>query len=169
MQRSHIIKTDEISSKLLFFEPDNTHALTAKAICEFILRRNVAGAHKLVTASKNDSDCAWRFSRAFLHAYQGKMDEAVADYNQCFKGVFSVTTPIECEEFIQLILAEEPNCIQLHFCLGYINYHAKQDFAAAKRDFLKFIEVNTGNRFPKQMAIARNLLNEIVSKEIVAK
>jgi tetratricopeptide (TPR) repeat protein len=115
--------------------------MMVKAICDFVLRKDVPAAHKLITRCRNDSDSTWWYSRAFLHAYQGKMDEAVADYRHAFEGpIANGSVPIQCEEFIQIVLASEPTRIQLYFCLGLINYHAKSDYAAAERDFSACLE-----------------------------
>jgi major membrane immunogen (membrane-anchored lipoprotein) len=60
--------------------------MMVKAICEFVLRRDIPAAHKLITRCRSNLDNTWRYSRAFLHAYQGKMEEAVADYKHAFNG-----------------------------------------------------------------------------------
>jgi len=48
--------------------------------------------------------------------------------------------PIQTEEFIQEILEQEPSKTQLHFCLGLINFYAKEDYGAAERDLARFLE-----------------------------
>ena len=58
-----------------------------------------------------------------------------------FKGkVKDVTVPVQCEEFIQVALETEPEKVQLHYCSGLINYHAKKDSAGAIRDFTTFLD-----------------------------
>jgi hypothetical protein len=155
----YVIKSDEICSKLLQYDPANMNGMMVKALCEFILRRDIPAAHTLITRCRNNSDSTWWYSRAFLHAYQGKMDEAVGDYKHAFQGpIRDTSVPVQCEEFIQIVLAQEPDHIQLHFCLGLINFHAKQDFLAAERDFGRFLEKVNGDDFSSQVTLARKLI-----------
>jgi tetratricopeptide (TPR) repeat protein len=159
--RQYVIKSDEICSKLLQYEPTNVNGMMVKAICEFVLRQDIPAAHKLITRCRTDLDNTWRYSRAFLHAYQGKMEEAVADYKHAFNGpVRDKSVPVQCEEFIQIVLAEEPERIQLHFCLGLINFYAKQDYLAAERDLSQFLAKLKAGEFPRQATLARELISD---------
>jgi tetratricopeptide (TPR) repeat protein len=135
--------------------------MMVKAICEFVLRKNVLAAQALITKCRDDSDSTWRYSSAFLHAYQGKMKEAMSDYRKAFKGtVADKSVPIQCEGFIQSVLATDPNCVQLHFCLGLINYHAKEDFAVAAEDFGKFLSMVKDGEFKSVAVKAQELLGD---------
>jgi tetratricopeptide (TPR) repeat protein len=157
--KQFLVRSDEVSSKLLSYEPANRHAMNAKAICEFVLRRNVSTAHKLITKCRNDADATWWYSRAFLHAYQGKMDEALSDYKRAFRGpIPDKSVPIQCEDFIHSVLKDEPDRIQLHFCLGLINYHAKEDYAVATEDFERFLALVKDGEFKRLVAEARGLI-----------
>lgn len=168
--KQYLIRCDKIASKLLKYEAQNLNGLMVKGICEFVLRKDVPAAHKLITKCRNEKDATWWYSRAFLHAYQGKMDEAVGDYKHAFAGpVPDVSVPVQCEEFIQIVLAEEPNRIQLHFCLGLINYHAKSDFLAAGQDFQNFLSKLKDGEFPRQKTVAEQLLEDCVSKNRAVK
>ena len=168
-ERKYVAKADEISTKLLARNPRNLQAMTYKAICEFVLRRDVPAAHKLITKCRNNSDSTWWFSRGFLHVYQGKMEEAVSDYRRAFAGpIQDVTVPVQTEEFIQIILAEEPDRVQLHFCLGLINFYAKSDYIAAQRDFKNFISKVKDDQFPSQVTTARELIDECKKGEAFA-
>ena len=161
----YLVKEDEICSKLLHYDPKNGHGLMVKAICEFVLRRDVSAAHVLITQCRNDSDATWWYNRAFLHAYQGKMEEAIKDYNHAFQGpIPDVSVPVQCEEFIQIILAQEPDRTQLYFCLGQINFYAKQDFLAAERDFNLFLTKLKGTEFLRQAIEARKLIQDCKTK-----
>jgi tetratricopeptide (TPR) repeat protein len=155
----YLVKCDDICSKLLKYETTNPNGMMVKAICEFVLRRDVPAAHKLITRCRNDADATWWYSRAFLHAYQGKMEEAVGDYKHAFQGpILDRSVPVQCEEFIQIALASEPDRVQLHFCLGLINYHAKSDYAVAAEDFRQFLSKLKDGSFPRQATAARELL-----------
>ena len=162
-----IVKSDDICSKLLLYEPTNPHALLVKAICEFLLRKDIPAAHKLITRCRNEADSTWWYSRAFLHAYQGKMEEATSDYQHAFSGpIRDKSVPVQCEEFINLILKEEPDRIQLHYCLGLINFHAKQDFLAAEKDFGQFLAKLKTSQFHRQALSAQQLLKDCKTKQL---
>jgi len=100
----------------------------------------------------------------FMHI-KVKMDESVADYRHAFGGpIADGSVPIQSEEFIQIVLANEPNLIQLHFCLGLINYHAKSDYASAASDFREFLAKLKEDGFPRQAVVARELLADCAAK-----
>ena len=95
---------------------------------------------------------------AFLSAYEGNLDEAEIQYRDAFKGkVKDVTVPVQCEEFIQVALEREAGKVQLHYCSGLINYHAKKDSAGAVRDFTAFLESVPKGAFESQQMKAREL------------
>ncbi len=166
----YLLKYDEICHKLLQYDPANLQAMMGLAMCEFVLRKDIPAAHKLVTKCRNDSDATWWYSRAFLHAYQGKMDEAAADYKHAFNGpIADRSVPIQCEEFIQIALAKEPDRVQLHFCLGLINYHAKSDYAGAVRDLGQFLSKLKDGEFHRHANTARELLADSEAKINAAK
>jgi hypothetical protein len=157
----YLKRCDEIATRLLVYDNSNYGAMMIKAICEFIFRRDVSAAHKLITKCRNDKDWAWWYSRAFLHAYQGKMDEALSDYRHAFAGpIVDKSVPVQCEEFIQIVIAQEPDRIQLHFCSGLINFHAKEDYIAAERDFDLFLASSKSQSFPKLVREASDLINK---------
>ena len=84
-------------------------------------------------------DGTWRFSRAFLFGYEGKTKKAYDEYMRAFRGPSVHTNvPIQCEEFIHVILAEEPERITLLFCSGLLNLYGKKDHLSAVRDFTEF-------------------------------
>ena len=157
----YLVRCDEICARLFVYEPANYSAMMVKAICEFMLRRDVPAAHKIITKCRNERDATWWYSRAFLHAYQGKLEEADSDYRHAFEGpILEKSVPIQCEEFIQSVLAQEPDRVQLHFYCGMINFHAKEDFIAAKRDFDLFLTARKPDAFSRQAKLARELIGK---------
>jgi hypothetical protein len=71
------------------------------------------------------------------------------------------TVPVQCEEFIQIVLEQEPERYWLHFCLGMINYRVKGDLIAARRDFQEFLNRAEVGRFPNQVRAVRQWVQEI--------
>lgn len=147
--RMYMEQIDSVCDKLLAREPADYGALASKAMAEFILRRNIKEARNLIGQCRRVRDVTWRYSLAFLHAYGGDLEAAHDEYRRAFRGPLqNITVPIQCEEFIQIILDEEPDKEQLHFCLGLINYNMKRDYVAAKRDFDRFVNSSSINKFP---------------------
>jgi len=57
-------------------------------------------------------------------------------------------------------LAEELDRVQLHSCLGLINFNARFDYTAALRDFTTFLAKVKDDQFPGQVMLARQLIEE---------
>jgi hypothetical protein len=164
-KNEYLDKCDDVCPKLLRYDLMNRNAMMVSAICEFVLRKDVSAAHKWITKCRNDSDSTWLYCRAFLHAYQGKMDEAMYDYKNAFKGsVVDQSVPIQCEEFIHIVLSQEPHRAQLYFCLGLINFHAKQDYTVAAEDLRQFLSKVKDGEFKREVAKARELLSKCALK-----
>lgn len=164
-----IRQAEEIALKLLQREPRLTYPYLTVAMGEFMLRGDISAAKRATLKARTVGDATWRYSMAFLTAYEGNLDAADNEYRDAFKGkVKDVTVPVQCEEFIQGALEREPGKVQLHYCSGLINYHAKQDSAGAIRDFQAFlVSVPTG-AFEQQQTKARDLLAKAQSDLAVA-
>ncbi len=67
--------------------------------------------------------------------------------------------PIQSEEFMQIVLTEEPDKVQLNFCIGLINYNHKKDFLAAERDFTAFLHWDRIQEFPFAKDLAEGLVS----------
>jgi hypothetical protein len=145
---------EEWIAKRRRFAPDDYGTRGIAAICAFLLHRDVAVASQEIERSKGTADGAWKYSEAFLLAYQGNLDGAYVAYKKAFTmPLDDVTVPTQCEDFIQIVLEQEPGQYWLYFCLGMINRRAKGDDLAAKRDFEQFLSrvetvVSNGNSEP---------------------
>jgi hypothetical protein len=158
-EEAYLRKADGIAGKLLVRDPRHHGAKLLKAMAEFSLRGNVLGARNLVNQCQVRGDVTWRYSLAFLDAYEGNLNAAEAEYYRAFTGPLNdVTVPIQCEEFIAGVLKKEPERIQLHYCSGLINYHAKKDCAGAVRDLTAFLDAPQSVRFPKQREVAEEIV-----------
>ena len=139
---------------------DYSQTLT-KAMCEFLLRRNVKKAKRLLRNCHGHPDATWRYSLAFLFAYTGDIQKARRLYQVAFHSEhLDTTVPIQTEEFIRLVLHDEPEVCQLYYCLGLINYFVKKDMASALRDFKDFLAGTTESRFVEARAEAQALLEK---------
>lgn len=146
------------------YDPGNYHSRQLGAMCHFMLRRDVAAAKELMEQCKGEKDSTWLYNLAFLEAYGGDLDEAYRRYSRAFREpLANDTVPVQVEEFMQLVLDEEPDRWWLLYCLGLVNYRAKQDFIAAKRDLEGFINraEDDPGRFPAQLKSAKKWVSEI--------
>lgn len=150
---------DGLIDKLLIRDPNNYSALLGKSVAEFVLRRNTAKAKSLVLKCKKSQDATWRYNLAFLMCYEGDLRGCHEEYRKAFKSFTGdVTVPIQCEDFIQKIVAEEPDKGQLHFALGLINYNTKKDYRSAKKDFGLFIASEWAERSENEKNLCIKLL-----------
>ena len=166
--RQSLEACEPLLDELEIYRPDDYSLHLQRAICAFVLRRDFATAHAEIDKCRHNRDAAWRYSKGFLLAYQGDLDGAWKYYRQAFHyPSHENNIPIHVEEFIQLILEQEPDKAQLYYVLGLINKMAKRDVYAARKDFEVFLEVTSDGSFDRQRILARKWLGEI-AKEPVA-
>jgi len=73
--------------------------------------------------NENSKHPNWLLSLAFLHAYEGNLDASNSRYEKAFAlPVKHQNTGIQCEEFISIVLREEPAKTDLYYALGRLNY-----------------------------------------------
>ncbi len=157
-------EAERVVNALLKRDPTNAQALLFSAIAHFVLRRDVHAAKQAAYACRRITDQTWRYSYAFLLAYEGKTDRAREQYEIAFNGrIANVTVPVQVEEFIQIVLAEEPDQVQLHFFSGLVNLRAKGDLKGAHRDFEAFLACESSSHFPDEVALSRRYLSECQS------
>ena len=137
--------------------------LNARAICHFVLNRNIGAAKALLEKSRSlpnaQHDSALLYSLAFLAAYAENFSEATSLYYKAFKTTTENQrkVPIEVEEFIAWLLEVEPHKIQFYYYLALINYHVKQDMDAAMNDLNDFRRLGGHNVFPALQQSSINL------------
>jgi tetratricopeptide (TPR) repeat protein len=150
---------DAVADKLLALNPEYEIALEFKALAHFVLDRDVAGSRRLLARCRKSPYGVWRYSSAFLFAYEGQLKKAREQYERAFRSRMpDGTIPTQVEEFIQIILDEEPERIGLHFALGLIAFEGKADYLAAREDFRRFIARSAGG-FPEEEQLAREYMD----------
>ncbi len=155
---------NEVSKTLdiiISIDPKNYSANISRAILFFLRDRDVDKAMKALVKVPYKRDDCWRYSEAFLYAYKGDMDKALSSYRKAFRGSVEPHVPEESEEFIHDILKLEPDKYQLWFCLGLINYFAKEDLILAKEDFNKFLGLGQEKEFQEQRRLANEYIKQI--------
>jgi len=156
------------SDKIRAVSPDNFAERINRAILCFAINRDTAVAKSELRQAKrckdkNDAICAYNL--AFIYAYEGNMKRATKLYKKAFSGEIVGHKIIEIEEFICWILEEEPVKTQLYFCVGLINYFAKNDKSRALDDFTSFIKLTPDGEFPEEQNKAQEYINDILSKK----
>ncbi|MEQ1691277.1 MAG: hypothetical protein ABMA00_08340, partial [Gemmatimonas sp.] len=160
-----LVNAERIALAILVRDPSDYSASLVMAIADFVFRRDTKSAIHRVWAFRKQRDQTWRFSYAFLLAYTGRMREARDQYRIAFNGVTSSeTVPVQAEEFIQMILDEEPEKCQLHFASALINLHAKGDLTGARRDLHLFVVAEGAETFAEELALSEGLLQAIDAK-----
>ncbi|MEI7851031.1 MAG: hypothetical protein WCH86_04295 [Kiritimatiellales bacterium] len=125
------------------------------AVIYFVLDRNPSAALREIDKCHNQRDVAWRYSRAFLLAYVGRLDEARIEYEKAFDRGGHESLPLQCETFIIWVLSQEPQKSQLYYCLGLINWKAKGDLQQAISDIEKFISQAFDAEYSEMKQLAR--------------
>ena len=132
-----------------------------RAIWHFAANRDVPAAKREVRKCYGQKDATWRYSYAFLFAYEGDMKQAVRLYRSAFRHHCEDQVLLEVEEFICWVLEQEPAKVQLHFCLGLINLRGKGDKARALQDFERFLQVAPRAQFSTEIGLAEVYIGNI--------
>jgi tetratricopeptide (TPR) repeat protein len=136
--------------------PDTIQYFLVRAIHAFVVSKNVKLAYKTLQEASNVGykNAYVRYAMAFLDAYEGKLTTAEGHYGNAFKLDHAGEAAIEVEEFLEWVIAREPERYQLHYCLGLINEHPKCDTALAARDYADFLRFSS-DKHPDQQRKAR--------------
>lgn len=154
---------DVVLTKMASINQSNNYVWKLrKAIWYFVTTGNTVEARKLVLSCAGSSDATWRYSVAFLYAFDGDLKKAIQAYNKGFARPAIKGIAVEVEAFISWAVTVYTDKYQLYFCLGYINYKLKEDYVAARRDFRNFISnLNAVTEYGEQVRLANIYLQEI--------
>ena len=157
-----IRESEEVIAKLRRYTADAYGVHLAAAIVAFVLHRDIETARRESQACSGSTDATWRYSEAFLHAYDGDLESAYRSYRRAFESPLrNPNVPTQVEEFIQTVIDEEPERQWLYYCLGLVNFPAKGDLEAARNDFQRFVDSADTQRFNRHIEIARQWIEEI--------
>lgn len=114
---------------------------------------------KICSTFKNES--SWRYSEAFLCAYEGKGELTIyRKYKQAFRKNYDLA---EIAWFIEEIYEQESDKFKLLFALGMV-YSELGQYSMAEESFSLFIEKYSGSCENKQKIIS--LINERLPKDV---
>lgn len=158
----------EILNDFEKFKINNQNIETIKAIITVLLDKNASQAIKILSKfPKNAQNATWLLNMAFLHAYQGDLTLAYRHYSKAsqrpisefYDGLLN-----KVEDFILLMIEQQSDLSQLHYCLGIINKDFKGDLSLAKNDFEKFVASSPDNMFKPEKIFSGKWINNIDSK-----
>ena len=160
----HIKELEQFIETSQFKWQDDPTMLQLRAVCHFLLNRNTQAAHGVQDKIRKlvaNPPAAWYYSKAFLLAYDRNYREALKLYRKAFSIEAPRETPVQIEDFINLVLREEPNKVGLLFFLGLINLHSKNDLTSSKRDLAEFLSRSSEDDEDLLREEAQKLLAEL--------
>lgn len=111
---------------------------------------------------------AGKYSKAFLHCYNSDLDKASASYARAFRGKLPESEKFlkDVISFIEEIIKDEPDKIQLYFALGKIYYQKLYNLPEASRNYEKFLSATDPKdpRFTKKIKMVRDYKEKIDEK-----
>lgn len=160
-RQDYLDEAKPILDKLARVAPTDYHAHLKRAIWLFVKYRDIAGAKKEIQKCQpNSKDGTWRYNQAFLSAYEGNLQKAVKEYHQAFKAKVETVILKQVESFIEWILDEEPEKVQLYFCLGLLYLFKLEDKPRALIVFQKFLDYSS-DTFDEQQKQAKQFIQNI--------
>jgi len=145
-------------------KPD-VQVLTLGAIGEVVQNRNTKEARRLLNlVPKDRRDGTWHYNMAFLDAYEEDLTGAYRHYQLAALDLVQPSVIEQVEDFLCQILEIEPDKVQLHFCLGFFNWHTKGDYERARGDFERFLEKADEQRFAAQIRVVKKWIGELEAK-----
>lgn len=114
-ESSRVVTARRALEKALEIDPTDYGTLLMLAFCVFETDRDTATAKRLLRRCKDSPDLAWRFSEAFLSAYEGRTCKAIEQYRAAAgRGEIDPEVGRQIHEHIQAVLRAEPERIELH-------------------------------------------------------
>lgn len=147
--------------KLGIVAPNNYNGHLIRSLWIFVVERNIDKAKKEILKCKGVHDVTWRYSYAFLLAYEGDLSKANKEYKRAFKGVVQPIALKEITDFITWILQKEPEKVQLRYCLGIIYLFQLKENSLAREEFEKFIQHTTNKRYNEQIRLSIEYINTL--------
>jgi tetratricopeptide (TPR) repeat protein len=157
-----LVESESTVAKLRRYAPGHYGAKLAAATCAFCLRKDLPAARAEIDSCKGEDDAAWLYSKAFLHLYEGDLDQAYKAYRDAFgRRHTAPDLPVQVEHFIQQVLEGEPEKVLLLYGLGLINRKAKGDLVAARNDFAQLLQYLDPQSQEKHVRIVGQWVREL--------
>lgn len=152
--------------KLDKISPGTYYVANMRAIYYFVSSRNTKLARNELLKCKNEKDSTWRFSEAFIIAYDGNLKQSISKYQIAFRKKYSSHIPNEIEKFILWVLKEEPEKNKLYFCLGLINMIGKNNKELAVKYYKLFLSGTNEYEYVEQHKLANDYISKLLKIDI---
>ncbi len=110
----------------------------------------------------------WHYCLAFLYAYKGELKKSIRHYREIEQMRPDFESLNQVEDFYSWILNEQPNAVQLYYCLGFVEWKIRGDGETAIRDFERFIDQCPEGSFLKEQELAAQRITEIQEERLHA-
>jgi hypothetical protein len=161
-----LLVAEPLIDRLQELDPDNYDGHVRRAIWLFGMKKDVAGAKKELAKCRNVNDnVAWRYSLAFLFAYEAQIETALAEYKKAFKGDIGDVALEEIIEFIEWTIDAEPERAQFYYFLGLIYYRKIENYFRAFEAFTDFLDSPHNSPFGRLRRLARQHIAAIKKKD----
>jgi tetratricopeptide (TPR) repeat protein len=129
----------------------------------YFIQGDIPGARKILQPwnSASSQDATWALNQAFLYLYEGKLREAKRFYEIAFRRDIGSSTVLEVEEFMEWMLSEHPDKVQINYGLGMINYCIKEEPGIAKEYFERFVQGVSSGQYREQVDQVRKHIENI--------
>lgn len=137
-ESKHLEQAESVASCAEKVRPGNYASRLTRGLCHVALRDDIPAASAEIKKCRGNPDAAWRYSEAFIHARGGDLVSATKSYRKAFQQPCSDRIPVQTEDFLHWTI-ETRGLHHLHYCIGFINFYAKLDYASAIREFEAFL------------------------------
>jgi len=145
----------------------NFNIETIKAIVQVLLNSDVNSAIATLDKFPNSAkNATWFLNKAFLFACKGDLHSSYKQYREARKrseNEFYDGLVNKVEDFILLMISNNPDAFQLYYCLGIVNRDFKGDLKLAKNDFKNFISKDIDFKFPKESKLVSNWIEQMAA------
>jgi tetratricopeptide (TPR) repeat protein len=147
------------------FGIQNHQIETIEAIVLVLLFQDIENSLIILSKFPNQNrNATWLLNKAFLLASKGDLTAAYKEYKRALsrpEAEFYDGLINKAEDFIQIIIDQNKDIPQLHYCLGIINKEFKGDTILAKQDFENFISLTPIADYKNEKEIAKKWIEDI--------
>lgn len=131
------------------------------AICAFVKDADADVAIDYVSNIRQENDPVWHLNLAFLYGYKGNLQKSIRHYRSAAQLNIQIDTVNQVESFINWVIDNFPEKIQLNYILGFFNWQIRGDTSLAKKNFEFFLKMAGDGKFAKEQELAKKWLKQI--------
>jgi hypothetical protein len=109
----------------------------------------------LIEQNRIENDLAWLVNRAFLHAYIGNLRRAYAFYRKAEGYQPNPEVLRQVDEFLEWLSGQEPDKVEVLFCIGVVAWRIRGDLVVAEREFQQFLSRCQNDTYAREQEMVR--------------